>query len=77
MLNPIDAIVDKVYTKEIAKKYHFVEAFLKNEEGEKEKKASEVFRTTTMKSSLNRLLSSNLLDDAESCNRLRMTFGKN
>ena len=77
LLNPIDIIVDKVYPKEVAKKYHFVEAFLKSDKGEKEVKTGEAYRQTTMKSSLERLLSSNMLDDAESVNRLRATIGKN
>ena len=76
LLKPIDAIVENVYPKEVAKKYHFVEAFLKSEKGDAEMKTSAVYRKTSMKSSLERLLSSNMLDDAESVNRLRATLGK-
>ena len=72
-------MVDKIYTKDVAKKYHFVEAFLKSNEGKNDLKVKtgEIYRKHSKKSSLHKLLSSNMLDDVESMNKLKATHARN
>ena len=76
MHNPIVEKVGDIYTKEVAKKYHFVEAFLKKTDGQDER-TNQVYQKKSKKSSLQKLLSSNMLDDSESIERLRSTHMKN